>query len=249
MQPRTSCEASCGRTPPNNSSAKNILIKKMEEKKKIEQDLSFERRSYEKYHLDESTVTDNPMDLFQAWYNLADASDQIEEANAMPVSTIRPEGPPRARVVLLKRFTWEGFYFYTNYLSEKGRDIAACPSVCLSFFWDAFEREIIIEGVAEKAPADVSDGYFATRPRGSRLGAWASEQSQVVPSREYLDRRLEEFEKQFEGKDVPRPPHCGLYLVRPRVIEFWQGRPNRMHDRLRYTLQEDFSWKLERLAP
>ena len=158
-------------------------------------------------------------------------------------------GHMRARVVLLKRFTWEGFYFYTNYLSEKGRDIAACPSVCLSFFWDAFEREIIIEGVAEKAPADVSDGYFATRPRGSRLGAWASEQSQVVPSREYLDRRLEEFEKQFEGKDVPRPPHCGLYLVRPRVIEFWQGRPNRMHDRLRYTLQEDFSWKLERLAP
>lgn len=100
------------------------------------------------------------MDLFQAWYNLADASNQIEEANAMTVSTIRPEGTPRARVVLLKRFTWEGFYFYTNYLSEKGRDIAACPSVCLSFFWDAFEREIIIEGVAEKAPADVSDGYF-----------------------------------------------------------------------------------------
>lgn len=164
-------------------------MEKMEEKKKIEQDLSLERRSYEKYHLDESTVTDNPMDLFQAWYNLADASDQIDEANAMTVSTIRPEGTPRARVVLLKRFTWEGFYFYTNYLSEKGRDIAACPSVCLSFFWDAFEREIIIEGEAEKAPTDVSDGYFATRPRGSRLGAWASEQSQVVPSRR-----------------VPRPP-------------------------------------------
>lgn len=215
-----------------------------------ELDLSNERRSYEKYRLDESGVTSNPMDLFQAWYNQADASDKIEEANAMTVATIRPGGGPRARVVLLKRFTWEGFYFYTNYRSEKGRDIQADPAVCLSFFWDAFERQVIVEGRAEKAPENASDGYFATRPRGSRLGAWASEQSEVVPSRQYLDRRLEEFERRFEGQDVPRPAHCGLYLVRPRIIEFWQGRPNRMHDRLRYTLDEtDFSWRMERLAP
>ena len=215
-----------------------------------EQDLSNERRSYQKYRLDESGVTDNPMDLFQAWYNAADASDKIEEANAMTLSTIRPGQGPRARVVLLKRFTWEGFYFYTNYQSEKGRDIQADPSVCLSFFWDAFERQVIVEGCAEKAPASASDGYFATRPRGSRLGAWASPQSEPVPSREYLDRRLEEFDAKFQGQDVPRPAHCGLYLVRPQIIEFWQGRPNRMHDRLRYTLcQEDFSWKMERLAP
>lgn len=216
---------------------------------KQELDLSHERRSYEKYHLDESSVTDNPMDLFQGWYNMADGSDKIDEANAMTLATIRPEGTPRSRVVLLKRFTWEGFYFYTNYHSEKGRDIAHNPAVCLSFFWDALERQIIIEGTAEIAPESVSDGYFATRPRGSRLGAWASDQSETVPSREYLDKRLEEFEEKFEGRDVPRPPHCGLYLVRPSAIEFWQGRPNRMHDRLRYTLQEDFSWKLERLAP
>lgn len=212
-------------------------------------DLSNERRSYEKFHLDERSVTDNPMDLFQGWYNMADASDLIEEANAMTLATIRPEGTPRSRVVLLKRFTWEGFYFYTNYHSEKGRDIAGNPAVCLSFFWDALERQVIIEGTAEIASESASDGYFATRPRGSRLGAWASDQSEVVPSREYLDQRLEEFEKKYEGQDVPRPPHCGLYLVRPAVIEFWQGRPNRMHDRLRYSLQEDFSWKLERLAP
>lgn len=212
-------------------------------------DLSNERRSYEKFHLDEHSVTDNPMDLFQGWYNMADASDLIEEANAMTLATIRPEGTPRSRVVLLKRFTWEGFYFYTNYHSEKGRDIAGNPAVCLSFFWDALERQVIIEGTAEIAPESASDGYFATRPRGSRLGAWASDQSEIVPSREYLDQRLEEFEKKYEGQDVPRPLHCGLYLVRPTVIEFWQGRPNRMHDRLRYSLQEDFSWKLERLAP
>lgn len=212
-------------------------------------DLSNERRSYEKFHLDERSVTDNPMDLFQGWYNMADASDLIEEANAMTLATIRPEGTPRSRVVLLKRFTWEGFYFYTNYHSEKGRDIAGNPAVCLSFFWDVLERQVIIEGTAEIAPESASDGYFATRPRGSRLGAWASDQSEVVPTREYLDKRLEEFEKKYEGQDVPRPPHCGLYLVRPTVIEFWQGRPNRMHDRLRYSLQEDFSWKLERLAP
>lgn len=216
---------------------------------KQELDLSNERRSYEKFHLDERSVTDNPMDLFQGWYNMADASDLIEEANAMTLATIRPEGTPRSRVVLLKRFTWEGFYFYTNYRSEKGRDIAHNPAVCLSFFWDALERQIIIEGTAEITPESASDGYFATRPRGSRLGAWASDQSETVPSREYLDKRLEEFEEKFAGQDVPRPPHCGLYLVRPTAIEFWQGRPNRMHDRLRYTLLEDFSWKLERLAP
>ncbi|MDD4819440.1 MAG: pyridoxamine 5'-phosphate oxidase [Flavobacteriales bacterium] len=223
---------------------------KKQNEQAVGEDLSMERRSYEKYHLDEASVTDNPMDLFQGWYNIAHSSADIEEANAMTLCTISPEGTPRGRVVLLKRFTWEGFYFYTNYNSTKGKSIEAHHDVCLSFFWDALERQVIIEGVAEKTTPEASDGYFATRPRGSRLGAWASAQSSVVPSRDFLDAQLDSYEKKFEGKDVTRPPHCGMYLVRPRVIEFWQGRPNRMHDRLRFTLnKETFEWKLERLAP
>ena len=222
----------------------------MKEKEKLSEDLSLERRVYEKYTLDESHVTDNPMELFQNWYHEADSCPDIEEANAMTLSTISVSGTPRARVVLLKRFSWEGFYFYTNYNSCKGRSIELHPDVCLSFFWDAQERAVIIEGRAEIAPAEASDGYFMTRPRGSRLGAWASCQSSVVPSREYLDSELDRYETLFEGKEVTRPAHCGMYIVRPRVIEFWQGRPNRMHDRLRYTLDETtYEWKIERLAP
>ena len=159
----------------------------MEKNEKMSEDLSMERRVYEKYTLDESHVTDNPMELFQNWYHAADSCPDIEEANAMTLSTISPSGKPRARVVLLKRFSWEGFYFYTNYHSTKGRSIELHPDVCLSFFWDAQERAVIIEGRAEIATSEVSDGYFMTRPRGSRLGAWASQQSSIVPSREYLD--------------------------------------------------------------
>lgn len=222
----------------------------MNDTEKISQDLSMERRSYEKYTLYEDTVTENPMDLFQNWYHTASTCPDIEEANAMTLSTISPDGTPRARVVLLKRFSWEGFYFYTNYHSTKGRSIELHPDVCISFFWDALERQIIIEGQAEIATAEASDGYFMTRPRGSRLGAWASQQSTVVPSREYLDNELNRYETLFSGQEVYRPSHCGMYIVRPRVIEFWQGRPNRMHDRLRYTLDETtYEWKIERLAP
>lgn len=212
-------------------------------------DLSNYRRSYEKSALTEESVPEDPITLFRNWFLEMEDFGGTGEVNAMTVSTIGLDGYPKSRVVLLKQFTYEGFIFYTNYNSEKGKAIAANPHVCLSFFWHEMERQVIIKGLAEKVPANLSDGYFESRPEGSRLGAIASPQSEVVPSREFLDERLHELEKQFDRKEIVRPGHWGGYIVKPVSIEFWQGRPNRMHDRIRYALQEDFSWKMERLAP
>ena len=167
----------------------------------------------------------------------------------MTVSTLGIDGFPNNRIVLLKKYTWEGFIFYTNYNSQKGKAIKQNPNVCLSFFWHNIERQVIIKGKAEKIAENLSDGYFESRPNGSKLGAWASDQSDVVSSRQFLDDRLASFEKKYENKEIPRPAHWGGYIVKPVSIEFWQGRPNRMHDRIRYTLQENFDWKIERLAP
>lgn len=189
------------------------------------------------------------MEQFQKWFYETEASDGVDEPNAMTVSTIGLDGFPKNRVVLMKKFTFEGFIFYTNYHSEKGKAIEANPSVCLSFFWPNMERQVIIKGKAEKIPENLSDGYFESRPHGSQLGAVVSDQSQVVPSREYLEDKLKNLEQKYDGKEVPRPEYWGGYLVRPISIEFWQGRPNRLHDRIRYSLQEDFDWKIERLAP
>jgi pyridoxamine 5'-phosphate oxidase len=215
----------------------------------MENDLSNYRKNYQKSELSEEGVSDNPMELFQKWFYEVEEFGGDSEVNAMTISTIGADGFPKARVVLLKKFTWEGFIFYTNYNSEKGKSIALNPNVCLSFFWQGIERQIIIKGVAEKLSENLSDGYFESRPDGSKLGAWASDQSEAVPSRNYLDERLASFEKQFENKEIPRPKHWGGYLVKPISMEFWQGRPNRMHDRIRFTLQEDYNWKIERLAP
>lgn len=212
-------------------------------------DLSNYRRSYEKSALTEDSVPEDPITLFRNWFLEMEDFGGTGEVNAMTVSTIGLDGYPKSRVVLLKQFTYEGFIFYTNYNSEKGKAIAANPHVCLSFFWHEMERQVIIKGLAEKVPANLSDGYFESRPEGSRLGAIASPQSEVVPSREFLDERLHGLEKEYEGKEIVRPEHWGGYIVKPLSIEFWQGRPNRMHDRIRYALQEDFSWKTERLAP
>lgn len=212
-------------------------------------DLSDYRKSYEKFELLEQHCPENPIELFQQWFLAADASPMVDEANAMTVSTIGVDGYPKNRVVLLKKFTWEGFIFYTNYLSEKGKAIAMNNQVCVSFFWPGLEQQIIIKGKAEKLAENLSDGYFESRPDGSKLGAWASNQSEVVVSREELDKQLKEFELKFHGQQIERPKHWGGYLVKPVSIEFWQGRPNRMHDRIRYLLEEDFSWKMERLAP
>ena len=215
----------------------------------MSKDLSNYRKSYEKEELLESNCPENPMELFQKWFLSADSSDAVEETNAMTISTIGSDGFPKSRVVLLKKYTWEGFIFYTNYTSEKGKAILANPQVCLSFFWPALEQQIIIKGNAEKIAENLSDGYFESRPDGSKLGAWASDQSSVVTSREALEKSLKNFEQQFEGKEIPRPSHWGGFIVKPVSIEFWQGRPNRMHDRIRYSLELDFSWTLERLAP
>jgi len=212
-------------------------------------DLSNYRRSYEKQELLESNCPENPIELFRDWFLNADASDMISEANAMNIASIGLDGFPKNRVVLLKKYTWEGFIFYTNYASEKGKAILANNHVCLSFFWPGLEQQIIIKGKAEKIAENLSDGYFESRPDGSKLGAWASDQSSIVDSREALDEKLKTYQQQFEGKEIPRPSHWGGFIVKPISIEFWQGRPNRMHDRIRYTLLEDFSWNLERLAP
>lgn len=212
-------------------------------------DLSNYRKTYEKRTLLERDVPENPMQLFQTWFYEADENDGVDEANAMSVSTIGLDGYPKTRVVLLKEYTYEGFIFYTNYHSEKGRAILANPKVCLSFFWPNMERQIIIKGEAEVLAENLSDGYFESRPLGSKLGAVVSPQSEVIPSREYLEERLQVLEQKYEGEEVPRPAHWGGFLVRPQSIEFWQGRPNRLHDRLRYTLTEDYDWRLERLAP
>lgn len=212
------------------------------------EDLGNYRRSYEKSELTEENLPEDPIKLFQKWFHEVDFGS-TEEVNAMTVSTFGLDGYPKSRVVLLKRFTYEGFVFYTNYDSEKGKAIANNPNICLSFFWHSFERQVIVKGKAEKIAANLSDGYFESRPDGSKLGAIVSNQSKVIASREVLEEKLHQLEKDFEGKEIPRPDYWGGYIVKPVEVEFWQGRPNRLHDRIRYQLQDDFSWKIERLSP
>ncbi|WP_133689119.1 pyridoxamine 5'-phosphate oxidase [Maribacter spongiicola] len=215
----------------------------------MQKDLGDYRKSYEKSALMEDSISDNPIQLFQTWFYEVEKSDGVDEPNAMTVSTVGLDGFPKSRVVLLKKYTHEGFIFYTNYNSEKGRAINENPKICISFFWANLERQIIIKGTAEKLAKNLSDGYFESRPDGSKLGALVSDQSTVINSRSVLEDKLTELEKEYEGKEIERPEHWGGYLVRPVSMEFWQGRPNRLHDRIRYTLTDDFDWKMERLAP
>ena len=215
----------------------------------MEKDLSHYRKNYDRNPLIKDELPENPMELFQKWFLEADDFDGLEEANAMSVSTIGLDGFPKTRIVLLKKITWEGFIFYTNYKSEKGKAIEANPNVCLNLFWHGPERQIIIKGLAEKIAPNLSDGYFESRPNGSKLGAWASEQSQEIDSRDALDLKLKQLEAAYANKEIPRPEHWGGFIVKPVSIDFWQGRPNRMHDRILYALQDDYIWKVSRLQP
>lgn len=215
----------------------------------MEKDLSNYRKSYERQELLLKDVPENPMELFQKWFFDVDKFFPEDENNAMTISSLGLDGYPKSRVVLLKKYTYEGFIFYTNYESEKGKAINNNPNVCLSFFWHGAEQQVIIKGNAEKIAKNMSDGYFESRPRGSQLGALVSNQSELIDSRKYLEDKLAELEKQYEGRDIIRPETWGGYIIKPVEIEFWQGRPNRLHDRIRYKLQKDFNWKIDRLSP
>lgn len=215
----------------------------------MQNDLSHFRKTYEKKELLESNVDANPLQQFRTWFFEAAEHGGSDEPNAMAIASIGADGFPKNRMVLLKKYNEEGFVFYTNYDSEKGKSIIANPKVCLSFFWPTLERQVIIKGIAEKTSETDSENYFHSRPKGSQLGAVVSNQSSVVTSREILENKLKELESKYENTQVPKPKNWGGFLVKPQSIEFWQGRPNRLHDRLRYSLQKDFDWKIERLAP
>ena len=212
-------------------------------------DLGNYRKSYDKGSLLEMDISENPLELFQKWFFEVDQHFPQDETNAMTLSTLGKDGFPKGRVVLLKKYTHEGFIFYTNYESEKGKAIVAHPKVSLSFHWAGAERQVIIKGNAEKIATNLSDGYFESRPRGSQLGAHASQQSTIVSSREVLENQLKTLEEKFENKPIPRPEFWGGFIVKPIEIEFRQGRANRLHDRIRYQLQSDLNWKIERLSP
>lgn len=207
------------------------------------------RKLYEKHQLLEEELPMSPFELFHYWVQETETNKEVEEINTMTLSTIGLDGFPKSRVVLLKEYDKEGFVFFTNYLSEKGRSIAKNPKVCLSFFWPSSERQVIVKGIARKVSEEESEAYFHSRPQGSQLGAWASEQSSVIPSREFLKKKLRILEEQYKDKEIPKPPHWGGYKVFPGEFEFWQGRPNRLHDRIYYSKEDNLSWKIDRLAP
>lgn len=207
------------------------------------------RKVYAKSQLLESQTPDAPFPLFQQWMADAEADADINEANAMSVSTIDPDGCPRTRMVLLKAYSEEGFVFFTNYNSKKGRSLFEFPKTCLHFFWPSLERQVIIKGNVSRTETAYSEEYFQSRPRGSQLGAVVSEQSNAISNREYLEVKLRQAELDYEGKTIDKPLHWGGFLVEPYEIEFWQGRPSRLHDRIMYQLRQKNLWIKERLAP
>ena len=206
------------------------------------------RTDYQKAALDEHQAPSNPFHLFDTWFKDA-IKAEVLEVNAMCLSTIGDGKHPDSRIVLLKGVSEDGFEFYTNYHSVKGQALMANPFCSLNFFWPEVERQVRVSGEAVKLSSEESDAYFASRPRGSQIGAWVSQQSEVLADRVQLEKQLAETEASFEGKEIMRPPHWGGFCVKASKIEFWQGRPNRLHDRLQYELVEGKAWNLVRLSP
>jgi pyridoxamine 5'-phosphate oxidase len=211
------------------------------------QDLRHLRSDYKRAALDEHDVDRDPLRQFAHWFDAAVAA-KVPEPNAMTLATVDAGGRPAARIVLLKEVDARGFTFYTNYESRKGRELAARPQAALLFFWPELERQVRVEGAIEKVDPATADAYFRVRPKLSRVGAWASPQSEALPDRAALEARFAEAGARFPGEDVPRPPHWGGYRLLPEAFEFWQGRQSRLHDRIVYT-REDHDWRIGRLAP
>lgn len=206
------------------------------------------RRDFSLKTLDEKDLPSQPIPMLKQWLSEAIQAEALEPT-AMTVSTVNAEGKPSSRVVLLKEITEQGLVFFTNYNSKKGTDVAVNNQVALNFIWHELERQIRVEGVIEKATEVESDKYFAMRPRASQIGAYASPQSQIIPNRDFLDKKIKETEELLDGKaEIERPKHWGGYIIRPTYFEFWQGRKSRLHDRIQYR-QDRESWKIERLAP
>jgi len=217
------------------------------------------RKDYKLASLEEADVAANPIDQFTRWWNEAVAS-QIDEVNAMTLATVNAAGVPASRILLLKGYNPNGFIFFTNYESDKGKNLAQNPNAAIVFFWKELERQIRIEGTVQKVSAEESDRYFNSRPASSRIGAWASPQSAVIENRLVIEQNVERYSSIFANDSIERPDHWGGYIVKPRSIEFWQGRSSRLHDRIRYTIEasaynaatdtrSDANWKIERLAP
>ncbi|CAL1520956.1 pyridoxamine 5'-phosphate oxidase [Chitinophaga sp. MM2321] len=206
------------------------------------------RKDYKLASLEESDVAPYPLQQFDRWWQDA-TSSEIDEPNAMTLATSTPEGHPSARIVLLKSFDEEGFLFFTNYESRKGQELALNPHVSLLFFWRELERQVRIEGTVSKAGVNISNEYYNSRPMGSRIGAIASPQSKVIPGRSFLEEQVGQVAAKYEKEAPQRPDYWGGYVVKPVVMEFWQGRSSRLHDRILYTLTTTGSWKIERLAP
>lgn len=214
----------------------------------MNRDLTTYRKSYEKSFLEESDLPESPFLLFSKWFKEVEEKEEVEEANTMTITTIGTDGFPKARIVLLKYFDDNGFVFYTNYSSEKGKAIAYNNKVCISFFWPNLERQVIIKGIAKKIDKEASLEYFRSRPRGSQLGALASNQSEVIHSRTELENKLKSLESEYQDKEIPIPKSWGGYRIQPIEFEFWQGRPNRLHDRIRFSSQNE-NWEIIRLSP